>query len=200
MTTFKLIAALGLGVLVSACGNVPDIASRNAPFEAIPPAVYQQPGSNAVAFAQTESRSLRIEQVNVNVPRALSVSEANAYYPRADIVWRGEQMGDRYAQVKSIFEVAAFNGIKDMHGERPVVIDIQIQRFHSLSERSRASVGGVHNMNFRMTVRDAVTGVPIGPSRDVEANLPAFGSGRTPWPDAKGACDRLSCASDPSGT
>lgn len=191
MKSFKLIAALGLSVLVTACGNVPDIASRNAPFEAIPPAIYQQRSAHAAAVAGQTARSFRVEQVNVNVPRSLKVSEANVYYPRGEIVWRGDPMGDRYAQVKSIFEVAAFNGTKDMVGARPIVIDVQIQRFHSLSERTRASVGGVHNMNFRMTVRDSVTGEPIGPSRDIEANLPAYGGNQAVQAERRGQTQKV---------
>jgi hypothetical protein len=187
MKTLKLIAAMGLGILVSACGNVPDIASRNAPFEAVPPMPYQQSSAADAAVP----RAFLVQQVNINVPRSLNVTEANVYYPRADIVWRGDPIGDRHQQIKSIFEVAAFNGTKDMVGERAVVVDMEIQRFHSLSERTRATVGGVHNMHFRMTVRDAATGVPVGPSRDVEANLPAYGGNEAIQAERRGQTQKV---------
>lgn len=190
MKTLKLIAALSLGVLVSACGSVPEIASRNAPFEAIPPANYEQAGA-ARSATNLAQRSFRVTEVNVNVPRTLEVSEANVYYPRGDIVWRGDPIGDRHTQIKSIFEVAAYNGTKDMVGETPVVIDMELQRFHSLSERTRATVGGVHNMHFRMTVRDAETGLPVGPSRDIEANLPAYGGNQAVQAERRGQTQKV---------
>lgn len=171
MKTIKLILALGLGALVTACGSVPDVASRNAPFEQIAPQVDAQ----AVAAQSQLPQSMRIAQVNVSVPSSLKVSEANKYYPRGDIVWRGDAIGDRRAQVKSIFETAVSSGTYDMLGATDVVLDIEVQRFHSLSEKARYTIGGVHNMHFLMTVRSAQTGLALAPTRTVEANLPAFG-------------------------
>lgn len=176
MKLFRTMIALGLGALVTACGTVPDIASRNAPFEtAGAQALYAQPEGTVLQFAAVTPETFRVAKVNVNVPRSLEVSEANVYYPRGDIVWRGDPIGDRHAQVREIFETAAFNGTKDMAGETPVIIDLQLIRFHSVSERTRASVGGVHNMHFFMTVRDGQTGAMIGEPRQIEANLPAYG-------------------------
>lgn len=80
MKSLKLIAALGLGALVSACGSVPDIASRNAPFEAAPQRNLQQ--VSQVYQPQTELPvSMRVSAINVRVPSNLKVSEANVYYP-----------------------------------------------------------------------------------------------------------------------
>ena len=186
MRTLKLITALGLSVLVAACGSSSDIASRNVPFEVLP-----QSGQLEASTLAPAPRSLRVEQVNVDVPRSLKVTEANVYYPRGDIVWRADPIGDRHTQVKSIFEVAAFNGTKDMDGVRPVVVDLQVQRFHSLSERTRATIGGVHNMHFRMTVRDARTGAPIAPARDIEANLPAYGGNQAIQAERRGQTQKV---------
>lgn len=169
MKTLKLIAALGLGAVVSACGSTPDITNRNAPFEV-----------NRAAFvAQAEQsqlpQAMRVTAVNVTVPRTLKVSEANSYYPRADIVWRGDPIGDRHTQIQSIFETALAQGTNDMAGATDVTLDVEILRFHSVSEKTRYSVGGVHNMEFRLTVRNAASGAALAPARDIEANLPAFG-------------------------
>lgn len=169
MKTLKLVMALGLGALVSACGTVPDIASRNAPFEV-----------NSTAFAASAvqpqlPQAMRVTKINVSVPRTLQVSEANSYYPRADIVWRGDPIGDRYVQIQSIFENAFAQGTKDMAGATDVTLDVEIVRFHSVSEKTRYTVGGVHNMEFRLTVRSAASGLALAPARNIEANLPAFG-------------------------
>ena len=77
-------AALG------AC-STSDVASRGV----------SQPSALAYAPAYT------LAGVEVDVPRSLSVSEANRIYPFADIVWRGEARGDRYEQVAAIFRDGA---------------------------------------------------------------------------------------------
>ncbi|MGC1496692.1 MAG: DUF6778 family protein [Sulfitobacter sp.] len=185
MKTLKLIAALGLGALVSACGNMPDIASRNAPFEATGLAA-------AAPYAQTQlPQSMRVTAVHVRVPSNLTVSEANVYYPRADLVWRGEPIGDRHAQIKSIFETAFTHGTKDMAGDADVTLDVEILRFHSVTEKTRYTVGGVHNMEFRLTVRSATTGLALAPARDIEANLPAFGGGQAVEAERRGQTQKV---------
>ena len=169
MKTLKIIAALGLGALVTACGNVPDIASRNAPFETTGTVLA------APAVQAQLPQSMHVTEINVRVPRTLKVSEANVYYPRADLVWRGEPIGDRHAQIQSIFETAFASGTKDMAGAAPVILDVEIVRFHSVTEKTRYTVGGVHNIVFRLIVRSATTGLALAPAREIEANLPAFG-------------------------
>ncbi|OAN71361.1 hypothetical protein A8B82_03410 [Sulfitobacter sp. EhC04] len=185
MKTLKVIAAIGLGAMVSACSSVPDIASRNAPFEATPQLAFQQVAPDAqpqMALPQ----SLKVSAINVRVPGNLKVSEANVYYPRADIVWRGEPIGNRHAQVQKIFEQAFLHGTRDMQGTSDVVLDVEVTRFHSVTEKTRYSVGGVHNMEFNLTVRSAATGLPLAPTRQVEANLPAFGGKQALEADRRG--------------
>lgn len=175
MKTVKLIVALGLGVLVSACANLPDVTSRNAPFEATEPLLAASPlVSESVPQTQLPY-SMNVTEINVRVPRHLSVSEANVYYPRADIVWRGEPIGDRHSQIEAIFRSAFAHGTQEMKGEVPVVLDVEVTRFHSVSEKTRYTTGGVHNMEFTLTVRSAESGLALAPPRAVEANLNAFG-------------------------
>lgn len=167
MKPFRLIAALGLGGMVAACGATPDITTTSVALGAATP---------SLAFQQESATpSLTVSGINVRVPQELTVSEANGYYPRADIVWRGDDLGDRRQQVKAIFEHAFATGTSTLNGDRPVVIDVQVSRFHSLTERARERVGGVHNMEFFLTVYDAETGAVVMPARLVEANLPALG-------------------------
>lgn len=167
MKTLRLIAALGLGGMVAACGAAPDVSTTSVALGA---------GDPALAFQQEAVMpSMDVTGINVRVPQSLTVTEANGYYPRADIVWRGDDLGDRRQQVKTIFEEAFASGTSTMNGDRPVIVDVQVKRFHSLSERARERVGGVHNMEFFLTVYDAKTGDVVLPARLVEANLPALG-------------------------
>ncbi|MEP5729616.1 MAG: DUF6778 family protein [Sulfitobacter sp.] len=190
MKILKLIAALGLGATVSACSTMPDIASRNIPFEVTPTAVAPSVPTVATpttlaptAVALTEpahlqsqvATPLRVAGINVTVPQQLVVSEANSYYPNADIVWRGDPVGNRYTQVQTIFETAFQAGTAQMNGPTDVTLEVELTRFHSVTEKTRYSVGGVHNMVFNLTVRRASTGEILAPKREVRADLPALG-------------------------
>lgn len=167
MKPFRLIAALGLGGLVAACGAAPEVTTTSVALGAADP---------ALAFQQeAEMPAMKVAGISVRVPQTLTVTEANGYYPRADIVWRGDDLGDRRQQVKTIFEEAFSKGTQTFDGTRAVIVDVQVKRFHSLTERARERVGGVHNMEFFLTVYDAETGDVVLPTRLVEANLPALG-------------------------
>ncbi|MCX7559964.1 hypothetical protein OS190_10330 [Sulfitobacter sp. F26204] len=194
MQTLKLFTAMTLGVSVAACGNVPDIASRNAPYEVTPPS-DSQPASQPLATGNTErlhaQLPMTVTQININVPRTLTVSEANSYYPKADIVWRGDPIGDRYAQITQIFDTAFRAGTKDLSGPTGVILDVELVRFHSVTEKTRYSVGGVHNMVFNLTVRRASTGAALAPTRQVTADLPALGGRSAIEAERKGQTQKV---------
>ena len=46
--------------------------------------------------------SVNVVSYDVVIPRSLEVSEANLFYPSADIVWRGDTIGNRYEQVEAL--------------------------------------------------------------------------------------------------
>ena len=178
MTRVKIAFLLLLGGLVSACGTT-NVATRNTPFEPAPlsAAVEVPDGYETLAAADTGDAmpQVRVGEIKVVVPKALTVSEANSYLHKGDIVWRGDPIGDRYAQVTAIFENAMTRGTRSLEGDQAVTLDIVVKRFHALSEKARYSIGGVHNITFDLTVRDAATGAAIMPSREVRADLDALG-------------------------
>lgn len=195
MTRVKLVILLALGGLVSACGTT-NVATRNAPYEPTPlsaqvaaPAGYV-PAANAPAQDSVLS-DIKVEQINVIVPAELKVSEANSYLPKGDIVWRGDPIGNRHAQVAAIFENALQRGTTTIDGGQPVAIDIQVKRFHALSEKARYSVGGVHNITFDLTLRDVTTGAPLGATREVRADLDAFGGRQAIHADSIGQTQKV---------
>lgn len=175
MKTLKLIGALALGAMTAACAQLPDVTSRNAPFEATEPLLGSSPLVTESVAQMQLPYSMNVTEINVRAPRSLKVSEANVYYPRGDIVWRGDPIGDRYEQIEAIFEEAFARGTANMNGAVPVVLDVEIARFHSVSEKTRYFASGVHNMEFILTVRSADTGIALAPPRKVSANLHAFG-------------------------
>lgn len=118
---------------------------------------------------------VKVTKLNVVVPRSLSVSEANSYHPQADIVWRGDPPGDRYAQIESIFRNGMGRGIQQFRTGRPIVVDITVERFHALTEKTRYTIGGIHSITFRMAERDASTGELLRPEHVVKADLKGFG-------------------------
>ncbi len=195
MKHIKIAAALMLGGLVSACGSA-NIASRNAPFEAdalprvsTPVNVTAQEIPNDVLAPILDNVS--IKKINVTVPETLKVSESNRYLPNSDIVWRGDAIGNRHAQVKAIFETAMTRGTQAMNGVVPVALDIEVTRFHALTEKARYTVGGVHSITFNMTLRNAETGDALGQTRRVRADLDAFGGVQALRAEAAGQTQKV---------
>jgi hypothetical protein len=136
-------------------------------------------------------RSYNVVDLDVTVPRSLVVSEEDIYYPDADIVWRGDPPGDRYAQVQAIFETGLGRGAATLDGDRDVRVLVEVRRSHSLTERARARVGGVHSIRFLLTVIDARTGAVIEGPRLVAADLEAFGGSRAREAEAAGQTQKV---------
>lgn len=175
MKPMKLITALAAAALVAGCAST-NTPSRNAPFVNTTatgvPIAQSLAETGQFNVAATE---LDIQRVNVVVPEDLVVSEANSYYPSGDIVWRGDAPGNRYAQVQAIFEDALTRGTAEMKSGTPVVLDVQVTRFHALTEKTRYTIGGVHSIRFGLALRDAETGALLSEPRMVKADLKGFG-------------------------
>jgi len=123
------------------------------------------------------TRSYSLADLSFVASSDLTVSESEGYYPFADVVWRGDRLGPRIPQIGAMFETAFARNQSVLRGTQPVVVNIQLIRFHGVTDRTRFSVGGVYNIVFDMTVRDARTGAVIEPTRRVAANLDAPGGG-----------------------
>lgn len=194
MKVLKSIAALAFAAGLTACGTVPDINLAKPPFEQV---VSQSANGSASLLPVGLSTewpnpfSLRVSDVRVVVPDHLKISEANLYYPIADIVWRGDPRGDRRAQIRSMFQTGFVHGTKRFQGNRPVVLDVEITRFHSLSEKARYTIGGVHNIEFFLTVRDARTGEPVYPRRHIEKELVAYGGAEAMAAEGRGETQKV---------
>lgn len=191
MKILKTVALLGFVSVLSACGG-PEIASRNISFVDQSPSLTFVPSkATRPQFMAQLPADLNVTDIRVNVPRQLTVSEANVYYPRADIVWRDDPIGDRYQQIKSIFETGFGRGTAHMKDGLPVILSVELVRFHSLTEKARFNVGGVHNMVFKLSFNSAVTGQPLMPTRRVEANLDAFGGGQAMVAERQGQTQKV---------
>lgn len=158
--------ALTLGACASPQITAPDTATRNMPIEL--PALS--------ATAQAAARDYVLADLRMVVPGDLRISESNSWYPFVDVVWRGDPVGDRRAQIAALFQDAAARNIATpAEGQRPVIADVTLRRFHGVTERTRYTVGGVYSIRFELTIRDAETGVILEPARLIEADLPAPG-------------------------
>jgi hypothetical protein len=121
------------------------------------------------------SKDWRIAAVEVTAPRTLSVSEAEVFVPRADIVWREDSAGDRYSQVEKLLTTAIERGAAGLKGARPVRLEAKVTRFHAMTFTAETRApAGVHDVEFDITARDARTGeILAGPER-IEASFPAL--------------------------
>ncbi|MEP3345618.1 MAG: DUF6778 family protein [Litoreibacter sp.] len=168
MNLIKTIAALTVAAGLSACassGSSIETATRNA----------TDTGQVVAAELNALSAGWSLADVRVRVPGDLKSSEANRYYPIADIVWREDPFGNRHEQVAKIIDDGITLGLSHLRGDRPVYFDITVSRFHSLTEKARYSVGGVHNIIYTLTVVDAATGLALHGPIKVEAALKAYG-------------------------
>ena len=91
MRKLRLMIGCALVAFTAACGGG-DMATRSSSS----PVPVLGPSAAAVAL------DYAVKDVQVTVPEHLKVSEANMYYPIADIVWRGEAPGDRHQQVAAV--------------------------------------------------------------------------------------------------
>ncbi|MEP1767558.1 MAG: DUF6778 family protein [Sulfitobacter sp.] len=211
MKMIKLAAVLSIGVALSACG-ASDVVTRDAPFEAPQAVAFSHADVAAVAAPNIKRtvrtvsiqentpktilpeailRQINVAQINVRVPTSLKVSEANRYYPGGDIVWREDPMGNRHAQVSKIMHSAMSAGTAGFDGPVPVILDVEVVRFHALSEKARYTVGGVHHMVFKMVLRDARTGEFLSEPRRIESDLEAFGGQQAIAAESRGLTQKV---------
>jgi hypothetical protein len=136
-------------------------------------------------------RSYALRRFNFNALSGLTVSEDESFYPTADIVWRGDPLGPRIPQIGAMFEKAAERNRVTLDGAVPVIVDVTLVRFHGVTNRTRYTVGGVYNVVFDMTVRNADTGDVIEPTRRVMGNLDAPGGERATQQDNAGQTQKV---------
>ncbi|WP_245541092.1 DUF6778 family protein [Yoonia vestfoldensis] len=140
-------------------------------------------------------RDYRLVALDFSTLPNLVVSEANTYYPQADVVWRGDPAGDRIAQIEALFTEAArrnMDGGADIkNANSRVVMDVTLVRFHGLTRRTQFSTGGVYNIIFDVAIRDAGTGAVIEPSRRVVANLDSWGGNTNAQLEERGITQKI---------
>lgn len=166
MKIMRVIAGVALVASVSACASVPsgdDAVTRTTPFEA-------ETGAAALPDAPFTVRDVR-----VSVPKTLTVSEADGFYPNADIVWREDPYGDRHQQVASLVTEAMTRGTEALSGSEQVILEVQINQFHALTQRARYTIGGLHEITFSYRVLDARSGEEIVSARNVDATFSGYG-------------------------
>lgn len=137
----------------------------------------------------------RVVDVQATVPRSLSTSTANGQMPNVDLIWREDGPGDVYAQIESIMEDAMAQAATrlgtSIKGNRPVIIRTEQVQFHSLTERARSNIGGIHNVDFFLTVVDANTGEVLAGPAAIEADVEAFGGAHAEAAVAQGQTMRV---------
>jgi hypothetical protein len=185
MSIKATLSAILMLVSVSACGGSSQ-SSRNLTPDYLPQAATV----TATAVAATAA-PLAIRGIEVLVPDSLKVSEADVYFPFADIVWRGDPMGDRHPQVAAMFQVAAAQASEGITEGRGAIMTLQVTRFHAVTEKARYKVGGGYEMNFLMTMRDAETGIILDGPREVNPDFKGSGGIRAVAEDNAGRTEKV---------
>lgn len=191
MNVQKTLLALGLLLGLSACAGT-EPATRSAMMENLTiasqggPMPQTLPEGGALLAPKYEVTGFKII-----VPRTLKVSEANTFKPRADIVWHGDPAGDRYQQVGDILTAAATRATTGMGEGRSVTLEIALTKFHGVTEKTRYTIGGMHEMRFDLTVRDAATGEVLDGPRQIVADVRAAGGERALAEEAAGFTQKV---------
>lgn len=132
-----------------------------------------------------------VDRFEISVPRGLTVSEANVFVPRSDIVWHGDPLGDRREQVRDILTDAAGVAGQSLGAGQHVVVQVELVRFHALTPKARYTVGGNYATRFVLTVRDSASGEIVDGPRLVVADLKASGGQRALEEEAQGLTQRV---------
>lgn len=162
MIKAKILAALISIASVSACNTVE--TTRANPVE-LPPQ----------SIGQIVQHEWVVQDVRVIVPTSLLASEADVFLPAADIVWREDPLGNRHEQVQIILDDAVTRGISHMDGKRAVFVDVQLRGWHALSDKARHTVGGKHDIEFDLIVRDATTSANLIKPERITMSFKAHG-------------------------
>jgi hypothetical protein len=182
MKTIRILGAVAMAGLLAACGQ-PEQPNRAVVAPDGQLTLATQGIDNATVY---RTSAYAVQDVVITVPSNLRASEANVYYPLADIVWRGDALGNRHEQVRAILAEAADQATAGMTTGPAAVVEITVNRFHSVTEKTRYSVGGVHSVNYTLTVRDAVSGDILDGPRVVIADVRATGGVRALAEDEAG--------------
>lgn len=189
VTVKRLVASLAVAVSLSGCVSG-DMATRGS-ASANDLTFATQGVQRATAPVNLPLAAMfRIDDLRVSVPETLRVSEANTFLPNADIVWRGDPLGDRRAQIAAIMADAGQAAMGRGQG-RPAVVELVVTRFHGVTEKTRYTVGGNHNMRFDMTLRDPETGAVLFGPKNIVADVRASGGAKAIEEDRIGRTQKV---------
>jgi hypothetical protein len=186
VTLKPMFAALMLIIGLAGCDAVKSSRSDGLPLSEV-----KLDGRAPIAQAALADARFTVTSVELIVPETLRVSEANAFYPNADVVWRGEPQGDRLAQIKLIVEEGLTAGVANLATGPKAVLSVQLERFHAVTEKARFSVGGVHDVVFVLTMLDPKTKAVLEGPRRVEIAIKASGGDVAIAEDAAGRTQRV---------
>lgn len=175
--TFGLIPALAAASILAGCQANPHASARNVPL-------------SEAAIGRLQPQDWRLSTLEVTVPETLTASEENSIKPRADIVWREDPCCNRHAQVDALMTAAFEEALATLNGGQPVRVQIQVTRFHALTERTRYTLGGEHEVEFILTVIDTATGAVLRGPRPVDVTFPASGGDQALAEEARGYFQR----------
>lgn len=120
-----------------------------------------------------------VVDIQAIVPRNLTTTTRNTQMPNVDLIWTEEGAGDVYAQIEAIMDESIAQAASRLQysikGGRAVIIRTEQIQFHSLTQRARSNIGGIHNVDFILTVVDANTGALVAGPAVIEADVKAFG-------------------------
>ncbi|MFW2587050.1 DUF6778 family protein [Sagittula sp. SSi028] len=210
MSLKHIAAGLMMTVSLSACSGA---VSGKAPYESVPqelgfaaqvaqptaPSAEVQRAAMSLSSAPQAEGELpsavfnpyNLVSYEILIPQELTVSEANLYYPVADIVWRGDAHGNRKQQIAAIFQNSLSKARGGATGGTDVKAIVTLEKFHSLTEKTRYTIGGWHEIRFNISLVDATTGEVLVANRVVRADLNGLGGRRAIEAERQGLTQKV---------
>ncbi|MEO1495154.1 MAG: DUF6778 family protein [Pseudomonadota bacterium] len=94
----------------------------------------------------------------------------------SNFVWEGDGDGNRKKLVIALFEDAMQDiGREAMTGNRAVAMNVEVTRFHALTQASRLLCCGEHNIRANLSVTDAGSGEVLAEGEDIYLGRVALG-------------------------
>jgi hypothetical protein len=181
-----VVLSAALAALLTGCD-----AYQASRADQLPLSEVKLDGREPIGKSVAAEARFTVTSVELSVPPTLRVSEANLFFPDADVVWRGEPAGNRLAQVAAILNEGVAKGVAAIKSGPNVILSLRLERFHALTEKARYAVGGVHDVVLVLTVLDAQTRTLVEGPRRVEIAIRAAGGNLAIAEDAAGRTQRV---------
>ena len=98
-----------------------------------------------------------------------------------------------------IIDAAATRAVAGLEAGPGIYLDIEVKRFHALSQKARATVGGVHNILMEVSIRHGETNEILVDPFPVHIKLKEFGGQKAIEAEMRGETQKVRISREITG-